>query len=129
MIGDFIKKKTHFKEKKGKGPELGSEEYIDLTHMAEEEEEKVFEADTLIKIAEVHRYEDVRDVTEELYDGNILLVDVEAIAGSEDSLKRVQSELKAVANEVSGDIARVGNNFIAVTPEDIGIDRNKIKPF
>ncbi len=130
MIGDFIKKKTHLKKKKGKGPELGSEEYIDLTHMAEDEgEEEVFDADTLIKIAEVHRYEDVRDVTEEVYDGNILLVDVESIAGSEDSLKRVQSELKAVASEVSGDIARVGNNFIAVTPEGIGIDRNKIKPF
>ncbi len=129
MIGDFLKKKTHLK-KKGKGSDLGGEEYIDLTHLSEEGEGKsVFDADTLIKIAEIHRYEDVRDVTEEVYDGNILLVDVEAIAGSEESLERVQSELKAVASEVSGDIARVGNNFIALTPKGIGIDRQKIKPF
>jgi len=129
MIGDFLKKKTHLK-KKGKSSDLGGEEYIDLTHLSEKEEKgEIFEADTLIKIAEVHRYEDVRDVTEEVYDGNILLVDIEAIAGSKDSMERVQSELKAVASEVSGDVARVGNNFIVLTPEGIGIDRQKIKPF
>ncbi len=129
MIGDFLKKKTHLK-KKGKGSDLGGEEYIDLTHLSEKEDEgEIFEADTLVKIAEVHRYEDVRDVTEEVYDGNILLIDIEAIAGSSDSMERVQSELKAVASEVSGDVARVGNNFIVLTPESIGIDREKIKPF
>jgi len=130
MIGDFLKKKTHLKKKKGRGSDLGGEEYIDLTHLSEEREmDETFEADTLIKIAEVHRYEDVRDVTEEVYDGNILLVDIEAIAGSAESMERVQSELKAVASEVSGDVARVGNNFIVLTPEGIGIDRKKIKPF
>ncbi|MBS3816111.1 MAG: cell division protein SepF [Candidatus Thermoplasmatota archaeon] len=128
MIGDFIKKKTHFKKKKGQGPELESEEYVDLTHLADEEE-GFSEADTLIKIAEIHRFEDVRDVTEEVYDGNILLVDTEAIAGNEDALERVQSELKAVASDVSGDIAGIGNDFLAVTPEGIAIDREKIKPF
>ena len=129
MIGDFLKKKTHLKKKKGKGADLGGEEYIDLTHMSEKEKGEMIEADTFIKIAEVHRYEDVRDVTEEVYDGNILLVDIEAIAGSAESMERVQSELKAVASEVSGDVARVGNNFIVLTPERIGIDREKIKPF
>ncbi len=129
MIGDFIKKKTHIKKKRGKGPELDSEEYIDLTHLVDEEEEESFEADTLIKIAEVHRYEDVRDVTQEVYDGNVLLVDIESIAGNEDVLERVQSELQAVASDVSGDIAGIGNNFIAVTPENVAIDRDKIKPF
>ncbi|MFP4609110.1 MAG: cell division protein SepF [Candidatus Natronoplasma sp.] len=127
MIGDFIKKKTHLKKKKGKGPQLDSEEYIDLTHLPEEGEG--FEADTLIKIAEVHRYEDVRDITEEVYNGHILMVDLEAIAGNEEAMNRIQNELKAVASDVSGDIAGIGHNYIAVTPEGIGIDREKIKPF
>jgi len=129
MIGDFIKKKAHIKKKRGKGPKLDSEEYIDLTHLADEEDDEMLEADTLIKIAEVHRYEDVRDVTQEVYDGNILLVDIESIAGNEEALERVQSELQAVASDVSGDIAGIGNHFIAVTPENIAIDREKIKPF
>ncbi len=131
MIGDFLKKKTHLKKnKKGKSGDLGGEEYIDLTQMADEGEDRdLFDADILIKIAEIHRYEDVRDITDEVYNGNILMVDIEGIAGSEDSMDRVQTELKAVANEVSGDIARIGTNFIAVTPESVAIDRKKIKPF
>jgi hypothetical protein len=126
MIGDFIKRKTSKKKKKGE--KLGSEEYIDLGELVEEEDFSI-EADTLIKIAEIHRYEDIRNVVDQVYDGNILIVDYESIAGNKDSLKRVQSELKAAANDVSGDIAAIGQNMIAVTPAGIGIDRKKIKPY
>jgi len=126
MISDFIKKKTSRKKKRSDA--LGSEEYIDLGELVERQNISI-EADTLIKIAEVHRYEDVRDVVNEVYDGNILLVDTESIAGNKEAVKRVHGELKAAAADVDGDVAGVGNNFVAVTPAGIGIDRNKIKPF
>lgn len=125
-IGDFIKKKTSKKKKKSE--KLGSEEYIDLGELVEEKDVDM-EADTLIKIAEVHRYEDVREVVDEVYDGNILLIDTESIAGDEETIKRIQNELKAAANDVSGDIAGIGQNFLALTPPSVAIDRNKIKPF
>lgn len=130
MIGDFIKKRTHKhkKKKKKKGSELNSEEYIDLTEMVEEEESQA-EAETYIKIAEIHRYEDVRDVTDEVYNGNILVIDTEDIAGNEEALRRVHNELKAIAGDVSGDIAAIGQHYVAITPAGIAIDRNKIKPF
>jgi len=126
MISDFIKKKTSRKKKRSDN--LGSEEYIDLGELVERQNISI-EADTLIKIAEVHRYEDVRDVVNEVYDGNILLVDTESIAGNKEAVKRVHGELKAAAADVDGDVAGIGNNFVAVTPAGIGIDRNKIKPF
>lgn len=126
MIGDFIKKKTSKKKKKGE--KLGAEEYIDLGELVEKQDIEV-EADVRIKVAEIHRFEDIRNVTDVVYDGNILLVDTESIAGSEDTLKRVHGELKAVANDVSGDVASVGQNFVAVTPSGIGVDREKIKPY
>ncbi|MFO7791730.1 MAG: cell division protein SepF [Candidatus Saliniplasma sp.] len=126
MISDFIKKKTSRKKKKS--DKLGSEEYIDLGELVEKKD-FAMEADTLIKIAEIHRFEDVRDVVDEVYDGNILLVDTESIAGNKEAIKRVHEELKAAASDINGDIAGLGNNFVAVTPAGIGIDRNKIKPF
>ncbi len=126
MIGDFFKKKTS--KRSIKGERLGSEEYIDLGELVGSVDFGV-EADTLIKVAEVHRYEDIRNITDELYNGNILLVDTESIAGNQDALRRVHSELKAVASDVSGDVAAVGQNYIAVTPAGVGIDRKKIKPF
>ena len=126
MISDFIKKKTS--KKKRKGEKLGSEEYIDLGELVDQKDFNM-EADTLIKIAEVHRFEDVRDVVDEVYDGNILLVDTESIAGNKEAIKRVHGELKAAARDINGDVAGIGNNFVAVTPAGIGIDRKKIKPF
>ncbi len=56
-------------------------------------------------------------------------MDTESIAGNQETVKRVHGELKAIANDVSGDIAAVGQHFLAVTPSKIGIDRKKIKPF
>ncbi len=126
MIGDFFKRKTS--KRSIKGERLGSEEYIDLGELMESVDISE-ETDTVIKVAEIHRYEDIRNMTDELYNGNILLVDTESIAGNQDALKRVHNELTAVANDVSGDVAAVGQNFIAVTPSRIGIDRKKIKPF
>lgn len=125
MIGDFFKKKT---SKKLRSEYLGSEEYIDLAELVEERGIEV-EADTLIKVAEIHRFEDIRNVTDTVYDGHILLVDVESIAGNKEALTRVQSELKAVASDVGGDVAGVGQNLIAVTPASIGVDRKKIRPY
>ncbi len=126
MIGDFFKKKTHKKAKKGE--KLGSEEYIDLGELMEEGGIEV-EADVMIKVAEIHRYEDVRNITDIVYDGNILLIDIDAIAGNQEAMNRVQSELKAVANDVTGDVAALSNNFLAVTPSGIAVDRKKIRPY
>ncbi len=126
MIGDFIKKKTH--KKKRKSEKLGAEEYIDLGELVERGGPQM-ESDVLIKVAEVHRYEDIRAVTDELYDGNILIVDTEDIAGNEEALHKVHQELKAVANDVGGDVAGLSPTMIAVTPPGIGVDRKKIKPF
>ncbi len=125
MIGDFFKKKT---SKKLRGERLGSEEYIDLAELVEDKGIEV-EADVLIKVAEIHRYEDIRNVTDIVYDGHVLLVDVEDIAGNKEALTRVHSELKAVASDISGDVAGVGQNMIVVTPAGIGIDRKKIRPY
>ncbi len=125
MIGDFFKKKT---SKRLRGEHLGSEEYIDLSDLAENKGMEM-EADTLIKVAEIHRYEDVRNVTNVAYEGHILIVDTDAIAGNKEALERVHSELKAVARDVGGDVAGVGQNMIAVTPAGIGVDRKKIRPY
>ena len=125
MIGDFLKKKT---SKKLRGERLGSEEYIDLAELVEDKGIEI-EADVLIKVAEIHRFEDIRNVTDIVYDGHILMVDIESIAGNKEALTRVHSELKAVAGDVGGDVAGIGQNIIVVTPAAIGIDRKKIRPY
>lgn len=61
------------------------------------------------------------------YDGNIIIIDYSPIANDHDALRRITSELKAVARDVNGDVAAIDNNMLILAPNGIKIDRNKIK--
>ena len=102
-----------------------TDQYIDLGAM-------YFDEDTsggkgMIKLAEIYRYEDLSELTQPVYDGNVLILDYASIANDTDTLKRITSELKAVARDTSGDVAAIGNDLIVITPRGMKIDRNKIK--
>lgn len=82
----------------------------------------------LLKIAEISRYEDLGQITNQIYNGNILLIDYTAVSQDQLSLKRITNELKSIVKDTNGDMAGIGKNMLAVTPRGIRIDRNKIKP-
>ena len=80
-----------------------------------------------VRVAEIYRYEDLGDLTENLYANNILIVDYESIANDEPTLKRIIADLKAVAQDTGGDVAGIGKHMLIATPGGIAVDRNKIK--
>ena len=82
---------------------------------------------SMVRVAEVYRYEDITDLTTHVYNGNILLIDYSAIASDDLALKRITAELKNVARDTGGDVAGVGKNLIIATPAGIKVDRNKIR--
>ncbi len=108
---------------------LGAEQYIDLTDMAFEDEGLMGTegAQTIVKVGELFRYEDLSLLTNEVYNGNIVVVDYTSIANDDLTMKRITAELKNVARDVEGDVAGVGKNLLMVTPRAVKIDRNKIK--
>ena len=104
---------------------IETDQYIDLGAMFSQEE-GVFGGAT-VKVAEIYRYEDVNNLTQPVYDGNVLLIDYSNMANDTNELKRVTNELKNVARDTNGDVAAIGNNLIVVTPNGMKIDRHKIK--
>ena len=80
-----------------------------------------------IKVAELHRYEDLGDLTNQVYSGNILLLDFTPIANDNLTLRRITNELRAVSRDIGGDLAGISKNLLMVTPEGVKIDRTKIK--
>ena len=80
-----------------------------------------------IKLAEIYRYEDLNKIIQGAYDGNIILIDYSPIANDHESLRRITSELKAVARDINGDVAAIDNNVLILAPNGIKIDRSKIK--
>jgi hypothetical protein len=106
-----------------------AEQYIDLTDMVFEDEDLMGTegAKTVVKVGEMFRYEDLASLTNQVYAGNIVVVDYTSIANDDLTMKRVTAELKNVARDVNGDVAGVGKNLLMVTPREVKIDRNKIK--
>jgi SepF-like predicted cell division protein (DUF552 family) len=115
-----------FAKNKEEVPAVETDQYIDLGAMYVEEEASAG-GKGMIKLAEIYRYEDLSDLTQPVYDGNVLILDYSNIANDTDTLKRITSELKAVARDNSGDVAAIGHDLIVVTPRGLKIDRNKIR--
>ena len=102
--------------------------YIDLGKMTFEDEGiSIGSGATMVKVAEVYNYEDVYNLTSQVYSGHLLIIDYNSIAKDESSIKRIHQELRAVADEIGGDVAGIGNHMLMVTPKGISIDRTKIR--
>ncbi|MDP8011237.1 MAG: cell division protein SepF [Thermoplasmata archaeon] len=81
----------------------------------------------VVRVGEVFRYEDLKDLTEYVYNGDILILDYTALADDELTMRRIINELKSVAKDVDGDVVAIGKNYLFITPSGIKIDRNKIR--
>lgn len=80
-----------------------------------------------VRVGEIQRYEDLKEFTDYVYGGNVLIVDFSPIADEEVILKRITNDLKKLAKEINGDIAGIGNNLMIVTPGDVKIERRKLR--
>ena len=111
--------------------EADSDKFIDLGEMDTSEFELEGEsARCEVKVAELHRFEDLASVTTQVYKGNILVIDFSAISSDDTAMRRMSNELKAVARDVKGDVAGIAKNMLVVTPAGMTIDRKVVRgPF
>lgn len=122
----FIKKPfKRFKE----GATKEADQYIDLGDMTFEDVPSTLGSGvkSMVKVAEVYRYEDISELTSHVYNGNILVVDYNSIANDELALKRITNELKSVARDTGGDVAGIGKGFLVATPGGVKVDRHKLR--
>ncbi len=80
-----------------------------------------------LRVAEVTTFEDLGPVVDQVYDGNLVLVDISALSTDDTAMRRVANELKSVARDVNGDVAGVGKNMLAVTPTGVFINRDVLR--
>lgn len=81
---------------------------------------------TYIKALPLKNYEDLNRIKEELKMGNVLIVKITPLAmKSIEEVKNAIDELKVYAQSINGDIARLGEERIVITPPSIKIWRRK----
>ncbi len=110
-------KKTHARE----------EQYIDLGEMTFDDEAVGALAGSSVKVAEIYRFEDLKNLTKLLYEGHTVMIDYTSISNDDLALRRIISELQSVAEDTNGDVAGVGKNILLATSNGLKIDRNKIR--
>lgn len=129
MVGGFLKKTKKMIPIKREHDRASAGEYIDLAEMEFPDEAAALSgARSVVKVAEISRYEDLSELTSELYNGNILILDFTMMANDDLELKRLIGELKSVARDTGGDVAGIAKNILMATPGGIKISRKKIRP-
>ena len=80
-----------------------------------------------IQFADIEGYRQIPELSNIVYEGNILILDFTPIANDDLELKRAITELKRVAEDINGDIAGIGQNLLIIAPKGMNIDKKKIR--
>jgi filamentous hemagglutinin family protein len=104
-----------------------AEGYIDLEKYVDSTGVSTTGAKMHVRVGEIQRYEDLKQFTDYIYGGNVLILDFSPIAEEEVILKRITNDFKKLAGEIDGDIAGIGNNLMIISPSGVKIDRRKLR--
>jgi SepF-like predicted cell division protein (DUF552 family) len=96
---------------------------VDLGQFEELEEES---PEILLRFAELGGLEALPYIKQEIYSGNIVLVDIAGMKRDKASVERALGELRKAVEDVSGDIAGIGDDLVVAVPNGVRIDREKV---
>ncbi|KCZ70576.1 hypothetical protein ANME2D_02597 [Candidatus Methanoperedens nitroreducens] len=113
----------------GSGKKVKSEieEYQELDLSEFEEGFKDEPTSMFIRVAELTGLEILPELKKQIYEGNVVFIDVSPAKHDKLLFDRAIKDLKQVVNDVHGDIALIKEDQVIVTPRSIRIDRQKLK--
>ncbi|HJJ28120.1 MAG TPA: cell division protein SepF [Methanocorpusculum sp.] len=111
-----------------KKEQTGDDEYMHLDLQAYEGRAGESEmATTYVKIAAVSDIKDCPRIKDEIYNGNVVIVDITKLKLDKIMFDRVMGDLRAVAQDVNGDIIGLGDQrYVIIVPTGFRISREKI---
>jgi SepF-like predicted cell division protein (DUF552 family) len=84
------------------------------------------DAGTSVRIATIGGKQDVIDIKDAVYDGDIVIADITRHTTTDRTMEHISDELKQVAREVGGDIVQKDDDQIIITPGGVTISRKKL---
>lgn len=111
----------------GKSAPAHQDEYMELDLASYEGATSDEPASMLVKVAQIADIKDTPRVKDEVYNGNVVIVDISRLKLDRIMYERVLKDLREVANDVNGDIIGLGDQqYVIVTPMSVKISREKI---
>jgi len=84
------------------------------------------EADMQVRIANIGEKNDVIDIKDAVYDGDIVVADITRHTTRDRTMEHITDELKQVAREVGGDIVQKDDDQLIITPGGVSISRERL---
>jgi len=100
-----------------------TEDYVELS--ADDLEDNV-EASQQVRIARIGDKQDVVEIKDAVYDGDIVVADITRHSTQDRTMEHITDELKRVVNEVGGDIVQKDDDQLIITPAGVGISRERL---
>jgi len=111
----------------GKNSTKSEEDYMELDLASYEGKNEEEPASMYIKIATIADLKDTPRVKDEVYNGNIVIVDIGRLKMDKVTFERVLKDLRDVAKDVNGDIVGLGEQkYVVITPMSVKVSREKI---
>lgn len=110
----------------GLSKEMDIEEYMDAVEL--ENVDVLHEAaDFYIKPVALESEADTKLIEDELKNRNIILLNVTPMSRNTAKLKQIVNNLKGFTTKINGDIARIDNDKILLTPSKVKIVKSRRK--
>jgi hypothetical protein len=91
---------------------------------------KEYEGETpalVVKVATVTGLKESQIVKDQIYDGDIVIVDINRLKMDKINYERVMKDFYQVARDVDGDIVGLGDQqYVIITPRNVKISRDRI---
>jgi SepF-like predicted cell division protein (DUF552 family) len=111
----------------GKSTTKSDDDYMELDLASYEGASDEEPASMYIKIATIADLKDTPRVKDEVYNGNVVIVDIGRLKMDKITFERVLKDLRDVAKDVNGDIVGLGEQkYVVITPMSVKISREKI---
>lgn len=81
-----------------------------------------------IKVVDVERVDHVKSrIAKLLYQKNIVIVDISNAGKDLNNLNQIEVAIKKLIDDVKGDYGRLGELYYVLTPNDVFLDKKKIR--
>ncbi|MFB6184585.1 MAG: cell division protein SepF [Haloarculaceae archaeon] len=84
------------------------------------------EAKLRIRIAKIGDKQDVVDIKDAVYDGDVVIADITRHTTKDRTMEHISDELKQVVKEVGGDIVQKDEDQLIITPTGVSISRKRL---
>tara|TARA_Y100000748_G_scaffold201251_1_gene168587 strand:- start:425 stop:781 length:357 start_codon:yes stop_codon:yes gene_type:complete len=106
---------------------IPTEQFFDLRNWsADNTEDYGGKASMTVHTMLLSKPEQVNQITTELHDGNIIMIDFTPLTSDQETLHKILAELERAVADIDGDLVGVSQKWIVATPKSVRVSRKKL---